>query len=239
MKTRARALTALLCLGLGLSIGLQFLDRIIPPPPPTKSGTLAETLPTNLEGWKVTDVPIAETEEMKANVESRLVYDDHVVRLYERGATAVMVYVAYWSPGKMPYRMVGAHSPDTCWVQNGWSRSSRDQWKSCPDGRGLEFPIEFGTYERQGLLQHVIFWHLVGGETYGFDQLEGHNFLGLFHDFARFGLQQRREQFFIRVSSNRPMAELWRNPDFVSILEPITRLGRVEGAPPLIPLPSA
>ena len=219
-----------------LAIILQFLPVIIPPPPSTKEKPLAKTLLSELEGWRVTNVPIAETEEMQAVVESRLVYDDHVVRLYERGGTAVMVYVAYWSPGKMPYRMVGAHSPDTCWVQNGWSLEDRSQWNSCPTGQSIRQPIEWGTYSRSGNLQHVIFWHLVGGESYGFEQLGGHNPFGVFHDFKRFGLQQRREQFFVRISSNRPLAEIWSDPSFQRILAPISTLGIPEGAEPLIPL---
>lgn len=217
-----------------LAVALQFLDKLVPPPPPTKAGQLADLLPSSVDGWSSKDMPIAETDEMKAQVESRLVYDDYVVRLYERGGTAVMAYVAYWSPGKMPYRMVGAHSPDTCWVQNGWTRENRTQWTQCPNGDLLRQPIEWGTYSRPGSFQHVIFWHLVGGESYGFDQLGGHNIFGTFHDFKRFGLQQRREQYFIRISSNRPIDEIWADPGFQKVITAIGALGVPPGAPPLI-----
>jgi hypothetical protein len=229
-------LLGLVALGFAAAVAIQFLPAILPTPPTTKEAALTDILVSELEGWRIQDVPIADTEEMKAQVESRLVYDDSVVRLYERGNTSVMVYVAYWSPGKMPYRMVGAHSPDTCWVQNGWTRRDRSQWATCPNGQAIRQPIEWGTYARPGTLQHVLFWHLVGGESYGFDQLGGHNVWGVFHDYKRFGLQQRREQFFVRISANRPLEEIWYDPGFQQILAPVSRLGVQAGSDPLIPL---
>jgi hypothetical protein len=234
MNKSILAVTGAVLLG---AVALQFLPVIIPPPPPTKERALAVTIPQELAGWTVTEVPIAETEEMKNVVESMLVYDDHVVRLYQRGSASVMVYIAYWSPGKMPYRMVGAHSPDTCWVLNGWTRHDRAQWTQCPDGSPIQQPIEWGTYSMSGNLQHVMFWHIVGGETYSFPQHGAHNHFALFNDFKRFGLNQRREQFFVRISSNRPFAEIWNDRDFQTILRPIAQLGRTREQGPLMLLP--
>lgn len=217
---------------------LQFYPALIPPPPASKTRQLNDLLPAKVPGWAVQDLPIAESEEMRATVNQRLRYDDHLVRLYSRGNVRVMVYVAYWLPGKQPYRMVGAHSPDTCWVQNGWTRVDRDQWSSCPSGETFAQPIEFGTYAREGTLENVIFWHLVGGQVYGFEQHGLHNPFGIFHDFLTFGLSQRREQYFIRVSSNLPFDRLWADPDIHAVLDPLWQFGSSPLLPARTPAPA-
>jgi hypothetical protein len=61
------------------------------------------------------DVPLAQTEELVNTVEGRLRFDDVISRLYTSGSNQVGVYIAYWEPGKVPVRMVGVHTPDTCW----------------------------------------------------------------------------------------------------------------------------
>lgn len=230
MKQPALLLVAAVLLA---AVGIQFYPVVIPPPPTTKSGELRTTIPANVPGWTSAELDIADTPEMKAAVEDTLRFDDSLVRHYRRGNVSVILYVAYWGPGKMPYRMVGAHSPDTCWVQNGWKREDRSQWASCPTGEPFAQPIEWGTYRREGFLSQVLFWHVVGGELYAFEQHGLHNPFGIFHDFARFGLAQRREQFFVRVSSNVPFDEIWDDPGFQQFMTPLWNLGVPAGQPNL------
>ena len=99
-------------------------------------------------------------------------------------------------------------------------------------GRTL-LPAETGTFEKDGAAQHVIFWHLAGGRPIVFDQFgwdvrwpakikRGMSFV---RDLAHYGLDQRCDQCFVRISCNRPVSELLLDPDFQVLLSKLAPLG--------------
>jgi hypothetical protein len=190
-------------------------------------------VPNHLAGWEVEDLPIAESPEMQNRVEDILRYDDSLFRVYRKGSTIVMVYVAYWSPGKYAYNRVVTHTPDTCWVVNGWERLDREYSVEKRIGDLQLKPLEFGIFEKDGNVQEVIFWHLVGGKPYTHEQFGWdrnvmdkirRNMLFL-KDWSAFGFDQQEEQFFIRISSNVSFEKLWDDPDFIRLLNDIEALG--------------
>ena len=183
-------------------------------------------IPKALPGWEARDLPLAETEETKNAVANILKFDDYFSRAYSLGSTAVTLYVAYWRPDKVPPRAVGVHTPDTCWVQNGWTRHSRTHAVSLstPDGHTLK-PAEFGTYSLRGNTQQVYFWHLVGGTPYSYKQEGLHSLTAPLQDMATFGLNQRRDQLFVRLASNVPFDQVWREPGLIRLLEALATLG--------------
>lgn len=207
----------------GLSLRAYF--TLIPPPEATLNEALTEIVPQNLNGWTVRDLDMAESPESSARISDFLNFDDALFRVFEKGDTFVGLYIAYWTPGKASYRWAGAHTPDTCWVQNGWTRLDREY--SMPFGyEETEFePAEFGVYEKDGSAQNVYFWHLVGGEAFGYEQQGGHNIFAALIDIKKHGLNLRNEQFFIRLSSNKTIDQLKQIDGFKAILDSLDTIG--------------
>jgi hypothetical protein len=206
-------------------LSLRVYFAFVPPPEPTLNGLLSDIVPEELNGWKIKDQDMAKSPESSARISDFLNFDDALFRIFERGDTFVGLYIAYWMPGKASYRWAGAHTPDTCWVQNGWTRLDR---KYCVPFQNEETPFqpaEFGIYEKDGSSQNVYFWHLVGGEAFGYEQKGGHNIFAALLDIKKHGLNLRNEQFFIRLSSNKKLEELKKIEGFNEILDSLNEIG--------------
>lgn len=207
----------------GLSLRVYF--ALVPPPEPTLDDRLSDIVPEELNGWKIIDQDMAESPESSERISDFLNFDDALFRIFKKGDTFVGLYIAYWLPGKASYRWAGAHTPDTCWVQNGWTRLDR---KYCIPFQNEETPFqpaEFGIYEKDGSTQNVYFWHLVGGEAFGYEQEGGHNIFAALLDIKKYGLNLRNEQFFIRLSSNKKIEELKKVGGFNQILDSLNEIG--------------
>ena len=168
---------------------------------------------------------MAESPESSARITNFLNFDDALFRVFQKGETFVGLYIAYWTPGKASYRWAGAHTPDTCWVQNGWTRLDREYSIPFNNKKTVFQPAEFGVYEKDGSEQNVYFWHLVGGEAFGYDQEGGHNIFAALLDIKNYGLNLRDEQFFIRLSSNKKVDELKKIEGFNAILDSLNKIG--------------
>lgn len=197
----------------------------VPPPAATLHEKLSEIVPSTLSGWKIEDMNMADSPESSARISKFLNFDDALFRVFENGDTTIGLYIAYWSPGKASYRWAGMHTPDTCWVQNGWTRTHREYSIPFKHGEVQFQPAEFGVYEKNGNGQHVYFWHLVGGQAFGYIQEGGHNIFGALIDIKHHGLNLRQEQFFIRLSSNEPLEALKKMAGFSKILESLSAIG--------------
>jgi hypothetical protein len=174
---------------------------------------------------------MAESPESSERISDFLNFDDALFRIFKKGDAFVGLYIAYWLPGKASYRWAGAHTPDTCWVQNGWTRLDR---KYCVPFQNAETPFqpaEFGIYEKDGSTQNVYFWHLVGGEAFGYEQEGGHNIFAALLDIKKHGLNLRKEQFFIRLSSNKKIEELQEIEGFKQILDSLNEIGLAKSSP--------
>ena len=186
---------------------------------------LRDAIPTDIPGWTSRDLSIAETVELQKAVASTLQFDDMLTRGYTNGRHDLTVYVAYWRPGKVPPRSVGVHTPDTCWIQNGWIRRGRDYSVPLTADIGPLKPAERGIYEFNGLVLYVLFWHLVGGEPYAYQQEGLHSLTAPLKDLFTFGLRQRHDQLFVRLASNEPFEQIWRDPGLQSLLSALGKLG--------------
>ncbi len=213
---------------LASAIGLRGYFTIVPPPEATLHQQIAEIVPSELSGWKINDLDMAESPESSARISEFLNFDDALFRVFEKGDAFVGLYIAYWSPGKASYRWAGAHTPDTCWVQNGWTCTDREYSVPFQNGDTEFQPAEFGVYEKNGTAQNVYFWHLVGGTAFGYKQQGGHNIFGALIDIKEHGLDLRQEQFFIRLSSNRSLEQLKKTAGFEEILASLSELGLSE-----------
>lgn len=226
-----------------LSVGIMLYVRIFSVVEPKLTTPIKEIVPEKIDGWTVTEQPLAETEGMRQYVGKLLQFDQCVSRVFRKGELEVVFYVAYWSPGgKTPFD-AGGHNPDSCWVNSGWTRDAREFSVSDRKLNNRELlPYEFGVYSKDGTTQPVIFWHLVNGNPFVYKEQKTGWRNGLagaierisvrIEDFKRFGLNQRREQMFIRISfPNQDIEKVWANPDFQNLLLSVDRLGIFKDSP--------
>jgi hypothetical protein len=122
------------------------------------------------------------------------------------------------------YRWAGAHTPDTCWVVNGWTRLDREYSIPFQVNQIKLKNAEFGIYKKDRTVENVYFWHLVGGEPFGYAQKEVPNIFGSLIDIQKYGLNLRQEQFFIRLSSNKKLEDLETTEGFNAIIQGLSQL---------------
>ena len=199
-----------------------------------RTQNLASSIPAEISGWTVRDVPLGATEFLSGEVEKVLNYDDVVNREYVRGGDVFGVYVAYWSAGKMPTQVVASHTPDRCWTENGW-RCVDMKFKHLEELDGVNLqPAEWRLFEPPagGQPTYVLYWCLVGGRAYDY----GARFNEIPSPMLwwKSAVQQlilgSREQYFIRVTSSVPMESLWNDPGFAEVMRSVAGLGLVEKA---------
>lgn len=194
---------------------------------------LAELLPSIVEGWQMKTLDVADSAEMRNTVARILRFDDVLYRSYRRGGVEVQVYVAYWKPGSVPYGQAGVHTPDTCWVVNGWTMADRTNARVLSCGTETLKPGEWRRFRLQNADLHVVFWHLVGDRVHTYEQSGWRDGLtgvlermpNLFHDIRRYGFNLEQEQLFVRVSSNAPIEQLLADPTFVELMHSLRPLG--------------
>lgn len=175
------------------------------------------------DGWSAMDLPLAETNAAETEVREVLGFDDYVYRRFrDRANRAFDVYVAYWAAGKMPPSMVAAHTPDVCWVGDGWSIARAHSDEALGDLTLVGTPGEWRRMRApDGEIREVWFSH-IGGRRY-FELAES----GLTRP-SQFGKRLKelwaelwsgsREQWFIRISSEQPLETLARDPFFRDVI---------------------
>ena len=203
------------------------------------SGELEDVVPRAVIGWQSKDIPLAESAAGMMTVQSVLNYDQAVQRLFVKGDIQLIVYVAYWKPGRVSLVDAGSHNPDSCWVYAGCERLERHYAQPAKVNDRQLLPYEHGLYRSpSGQTIHAVFWHLVNGVPNRYDEqaagwrngiagrIERLELVG--KDFKERGLDQRLEQMFVRISSNKPPKELLADPDVRFLLSRLGKLGIYE-----------
>lgn len=200
------------------------------------TGKLEDVVPRRLPGWQVQDLPLAETKAGLENIHSVLNYDQVVQRVFVKDGVQVIVYVAYWKPGRVSLVDAGSHNPDSCWVLAGCERLDRSHAVAGAVDRRELLPYEYGEYRTPaGVRIQAMFWHLVNGRPNRYEEQElgwRTGFEGridrlrlVAKDVRDRGLNQKAEQMFVRLSSNRAPADLMKDPDFRRLLNELARVG--------------
>jgi hypothetical protein len=196
---------------------------------------LGELVPLNPKGWSGRDEPLGPNEFIQTAVEKNLNYDDVVNRIYRGGSGSFSLYAAYWSPGRMPVQKVASHTPDRCWSENGWTCESLRAGEKVPWQGGALKPAYwrlFATPGSKSAKQYVLYWHLVGGELYdygdGFNQRPDP--LRWWRETVHYAIKGSADQYFIRLTSDRPFEEIWQDPGFQEVLSALAKLGLAEVA---------
>jgi len=179
-------------------------------------------LPEDLPNWETRELELGATESLNEASREILRLDDFVHRQYSQPGRTFSVYIGYWRPGKMPVRLINQHTPDRCWLENGWSCVDRE-WNVEYEGPDQDLqPAQLGLYEIQGFETYAMFWHLVDGEAYWAvpGQLNSRTRVGPFlKELFAFKMQTKREQIFIRINSNVPFDEIWETDGFQKVLD--------------------
>jgi len=219
-----RAFVLLGLLAAVLSSGVLLWSATKEPAEPSLTQPLRELLPTGEAfGWKYEDLPLGPTEALAEASQEMLNMSDWVYRRYTKGPDSFEVYIAYWEPGRMPARQMNEHTPDTCWVGNGWTIIKRNDnckiTERTKSGR-------FRTFEKSGTQIDVIFWHILDGETYYYGNGSLLTRLSkLLIDPFKHQLSMRNEQFLVRISTRKQLEYYFETEIFRKILEDITVTG--------------
>lgn len=161
--------------------------------------------PKGLGGWEFRSLPLGDSPAVIEKVHSLLSFDYAAAYEYRRGDERFSFFVSYWSPGKVPVRIVRGHVPEICWPEVGWRCVSAqafaeygegDQW--IPGGR--ELIMENGPNR-----EHLRYWHLEDGRSV--TSVAETSVLGRLRQFVEDGVRRPKEQIFLRINSNRPISE--------------------------------
>jgi hypothetical protein len=222
-------------------LALVLAAEFSPPRPRGFTGDLNQALP-EVAGWVRRDIPIAGSSAAMASAQGILNYSQAKQMLYTKGGTQVLVYVAYWEPGKVSVVDAGSHNPDSCWVNNGCVRTERIYSVPGKIGERELLPYESGQYiVPNGGKQNVAFWHLVNGEPNRYEDQEAgwrNGLLGrlerlplVWKDIRTYGLNQKNEQMFVRISSNARIEDMMADTANGGLFEALTRLGIFKDSP--------
>jgi hypothetical protein len=222
-------------------LALVLAAEFSPPRPRGFTGDLNQVLP-EVAGWVRRDIPIAGTSAAMASAQGILNFSQAKQVLYVRGGTQILVYVAYWEPGKVSVVDAGSHNPDSCWVNNGCVRTERIYSVPGRVGERELLPYESGQYiVPNGGKQNVAFWHLVNGEPNRYEEQEAgwrNGLLGrlerlplVWKDIRTYGLNQKNEQMFVRISSNARIEDLFADPANGILFNALTQLGIYKDSP--------
>lgn len=216
-------------------LALVLISEFAAPRPRGFTADLAQVLP-EVQGWQRREIPIAGSSSAMVNVQGILNYSQARQVLYARGRIQLLVYVAYWEPGKVSVVDAGSHNPDSCWVSSGCVRTERHYAVAGKAGNRELLPYELGQYiVPQGGKQNVAFWHLVNGEPNRYEDQQAGWRNGLigrlerlplaWKDIRTYGINQKNEQMFIRISSLTPIPEILNDADAAELILKMGRLG--------------
>lgn len=215
-----------------VGLGIQFVKKPVVYGTAAKSGLLEKVLPADLPGWRVEDEPIGNTEALRLRAEELLNYDDFVYRRYLNGGREFAVYAAHWAAGRMPIRLVTLHTPDRCWIENGWTCevAKFNEPLAMPNS---SFPPaqrrEFYPPQRTAKT-YVSFWLTENGVPFDLGSRLNTipspiRWLGqvVTESFAPSG-----ELLFVRITSNRPLEEFIGDAGFEQVMVAVAgMLGQV------------
>ena len=222
-------------------LALVLLSEFAPARPRGFTGELGSALP-EVPGWTRREIPIAGSSAALASAQGILNFSQAKQILYTRNGAQILVYVAYWEPGKVSVVDAGSHNPDSCWVNNGCVRTERLYAVPGRVGERDLLPYEFGQYiVPNGGKQNVAFWHLVNGEPNRYEEQQAgwrNGLLGrlerlplVWKDIRAYGINQKNEQMFVRISSGQRVEELIADPANGTLFNELSRLGIYKDSP--------
>ncbi len=172
---------------------------------------LAAMLPLNPPGWDV--ITPKDLYQFADILQTTHLMERTYLRSTGNGQfTQLTVYVAYWPTGQATVSRVASHTPDACWPGAGWAVRPVADPQQIPRLTGLQLsPAEHRLFQNAaGFSQNVWFWHIYDGRAINYR--DPYSVPALLHLALQYGFRRQGDQFFIRVSSNKPWPELASEP---------------------------
>ena len=206
-----------------LLLGFFVVSLRATPPPPQINVNLGKLVPHRAEGWHV-----ATTTDLYQF--SDILRTEHLMeRIYKkqdaRGPFEVSLYIAYWPAGAVPVSQVSSHTPDACWPGSGWTpKLVPEQERGLRLGEHVIPRTEYRQFaSASNRIEHVWFWHVFDGAPISFR--DPYSVPALIENALRYGFRREGEQYFVRLSSNRPWHELEDEPLVQQIFRNLEPLG--------------
>ena len=189
------------CAGL-LALGLLLLQLLPRQPKNPILPDLNRAIPISIAGWEQKGSPDLQRFTQVLHTEKLL------ERSYTQGLGAarvqVTIYAAAWEAGAATPAEISLHTPEVCWPGAGWTQILDEATapRLGSQGRALRFRSPTGE------MHQVVYWLLYDGEPV--PHLDPYSPLDLLRLALSYGHRAPAPQVFIRISGNRPHAELLR-----------------------------
>ncbi|MBE6413531.1 MAG: exosortase-associated EpsI family protein [Verrucomicrobiaceae bacterium] len=198
----------------------------------TAVGYLKTQIPDKFMGATSVEKELGATEEVVRATEKILNVSDYLNREYTLSSgKKLTLYISYWEPAKEPIEFATTHTPDRCWVNNGWV--CNEQTRRTSDILTIENninkikPARYGEYTfstNDGIskpyIRYVWFWFIVDGKIYEFTkQNKGVSPYLWLKNTLTYMNQKAPEMYFIRVDSDKPLDEFRKNAEFQQLLK--------------------
>jgi hypothetical protein len=134
----------------------------------------------------------------------------------------------------MDTRLVCTHTPDRCWVYNGWNCLSYENRKPIAvDGVPGILPVQSRVFSVNGQKITALFWLMVNGQLYNYGEgiYTRPRFSEFIADFFNTMLRGRPEHYFVRISSNLPENRLLAEPLMHDVMAALAPTGVIAPAP--------
>lgn len=189
---------------------------------------LKDAVPSTIGGMKSKDLPLGNTESVSKAAVDILNVSDWMNREYTtKDGKTFTLYISYWLPNAEETFNASVHTPDRCWVMNGWK--NLDEKKRSDDiletnGKKL-FPayyreLTFLIGENGITKRNVWFWFIVDGKRYNYitsDTFTPNPYLYIKNVISRLK-KFYPEKYFIRIDSSYPLEDFLKDDDFNSLL---------------------
>lgn len=170
-------------------------------------------------GWITRIEPIADTPEMRSRMQVVLNFDEALCASYVQANRRISVYLAYWKPDHMAYDGVVGHTPDVCWVANGWRMDAHfvNAGLRLANGEAV-LPARQFKMSYQGRSEEVLYWHLTSSAA-RIARNESPPWYAKFAAESWLKHRGQEEQLVVRLSASGPVEDWWQS-------EPIQELVR-------------
>lgn len=198
-------------------------------------GHMEKIIPPSPAGWTSKELPLGPTEEVVRSVEKNLDTSDYYNREFTSpdGSMSFVVYISYWGAGKADTKQASAHTPDRCWVLNGWKsdeNAMRSDLVFDYDGvrlipayyREMTFQSDVGRASR-----NVAFWHVYDGRRFDYgssNTIYGTVSLSYIKYAFEAAFAGAPEQYFIRIDSACKFEDLARQKGFREVVKSLGKL---------------
>lgn len=190
-------------------------------------------MPMDFDGLKGRDIPLGNTEEVTRATEKILAVNEFLNREYTLpDGRKFSVYISYWAPKKEPVRVASTHTPDRCWVRNGWKNddSKKKQNEVLTVGGKPLMPAYYREYTVENMgksyRRYVWFWFIVDGKRYDYKMSDNYAPSPIMYvkNMIEDALQGSPEMYFVRIDSDVPLAKFLGQKEFKSALEKLGEL---------------